>query len=141
MIEFFVNAFRELIQIILVGGIALGAYLATVFIPDVVNLTDNTIEFNTFGKAAVGGIATFFAEVIVFGPFLMLLDIREGIRATEAKVAALHTDLKDTLKDLPKASSLSSIDSQLYEVKNELVKQTQQGRPLTGQNNNTSSAV
>ena len=134
MIEFFVNSFREIIQVLLVAGLALGAFLGYALIPDVVTeFTEDPIEFNNFGKMLVGGGIAFVAEVIVMGPFLILLDMRDGILAIRDNTKLIQTkldSLQKSVDDQSMQATVTSLDNQLRAVKDTLLKQAQQERIL-----------
>ncbi len=134
MIEFFVNSFREIIQVLLLGGLALGAFLGYALIPDVVSgFTEEPIEFNNFGKMLVGGGVAFILEVVFLGPFLILMDMRDGIMAVRDNTKAINTKLEAIQKsvdDQALQATVSSIDSQVRTMKDTLVNQAQKNRVL-----------
>lgn len=98
MIKDLVDVYTGLIQLLLLGLLVLGAWLGHKLIPDELTLAEETFKPNGFVKVLMGGGATFLAEAILFGPFLVLLDMRNAIRSVDDRIAAQNAKLGETVK-------------------------------------------
>ena len=82
MINWLVDTLSEIIQVLIFVTIAGVAWLAAEFMPDawlsVFNVTPSPGL-----KAVAGGVGSFLVLVLLLGPHLILLDMRNAIRAIE----------------------------------------------------------
>ncbi|MCI0659934.1 MAG: hypothetical protein L0220_02560 [Acidobacteria bacterium] len=94
MIEELVDAFSGIIQILIVVLVALGAYVGYIAIPDSVAIGKEVFHPPALIKIAAGGFIVWLVEVILFGPALVMLDIRNAVRSIEKKTEKLREGLQ-----------------------------------------------
>jgi len=70
--------------------LVVGTYAAYNFIPDGIFQNELYQHRDTL-KLVIGLFGTFFLEVILFGPALVLWDIRKSVKAIEINIAADKT--------------------------------------------------
>lgn len=85
MIESLVDAFSGVLQFVLVALVALGACIGYIFIPDSVSIGEQILHPPALIKVAAGGFIAWLIEIILFGPALVLLDIRNAVRSINKK--------------------------------------------------------
>lgn len=92
MTKLIVSAYAALLDAILLAVLLGGIYAAYNLIPDAPFKEHDLYPFKTPIKIALGLLATFAAEVLVFGPFLLLEDIRRSVRIIERRNNAPPAD-------------------------------------------------
>jgi len=85
MIEELVDAFSVIVQVLLVVLVALGAYIGYIAIDDSITIGQQVFHPSALIKIAAGGFIVGVIEVILFGPALVLLDIRNAVRSIDKK--------------------------------------------------------
>jgi hypothetical protein len=87
MIEEIVDAFSFILQILLVALVVLGAYIGYIVIPESIAIGQDVFHPPGLIKLVAGGFIAWLLEVILFGPALVLLDIRKAIRSINVSSA------------------------------------------------------
>lgn len=84
MIEEIVDAFSAILQILIVALVILGAYIGYIAIPDSFAIGQEVFHPTGLIKIVAGGFTAWLIEVILFGPALVLIDIRNAVRSIKA---------------------------------------------------------
>ena len=84
MIQWLVDFLSNMIQVLICGAIGVGGVVAMEAMPDAWFLYFDVTPLPP-AKFVVGGVATFLALVLVLGPHLILLDMRNAVRAIERR--------------------------------------------------------
>ncbi len=94
MIEELVDVFSGVVQILIVVLVVLGAYAGYLVIPDSVAIGGEVFHPPALVKIAAGGFIVWLVEVILFGPALVMLDIRNAVRSIEKKTEKLREGIQ-----------------------------------------------
>jgi hypothetical protein len=85
MTKAIVSAYSALLDIILFVFLLVGAAVAYNFIPNSI-FTRDLYEFKEIIKILIGAAGVFILEVLLIGPFLVLEDIRQAVRAIDRRL-------------------------------------------------------
>lgn len=86
MTKLIVSAYSALLDAILFVLLLIGAGAAYRLIPDAI-FTHDLYQYKDAIKFITGLIGTLILEIIFIGPFLVLEDMRQAVRAIEKKVS------------------------------------------------------
>lgn len=85
MTKLIVSAYSALLDSVLFAFLLVGAAVAYNTIPDSI-FTRDLYEFKDAIKVAIGLVGIFILEVLFIGPFLLLEDIRQSVRAIDRRL-------------------------------------------------------